>query len=165
VKEGQAPYLIGIPEEIGNTINIKAPAPTISWREASDVSTLDLSDRLNYSDWRYFSGAFLDAMNQVPKYFGELDYQNYVYQHLQLFFSQRKKIYQERLKKCLVSGPLGIISDFPCLTLLDRRRCPCVIILRIRKFLVLLISTAVNMNLLACNRTDIKKRHVLPMAP
>lgn len=55
-----------------------------------------LSERLEYSDWRYFTGTFLDALRAVSNTFEGLDYTDYVDRHLDFFLEHRDAVLRER---------------------------------------------------------------------
>ena len=41
----------------------------------------DIPERLDFSDWRYFSGTMIDAIHQANQHFDTIDYHSYVKQH------------------------------------------------------------------------------------
>jgi len=67
----------------------------------------DHPERLDYSDWRYFSGTFLDAMFAVSDRFEGLDYSDYVNRHLQFFLEKRGVIAAERNDYNLIESAFG----------------------------------------------------------
>lgn len=58
------------------------------------VSTIP--EPLDYSDWRYFTGTFLDALLAVGRTFEGLDYADYVDRHLDSFLAHRDAVARER---------------------------------------------------------------------
>jgi rhamnogalacturonyl hydrolase YesR len=75
-----------------------------------------LPHRLAYSDWRYFTGTFLDALLNVSGHFPDLDYVGYVETHMDFFLQQRPIIERERRLRGLIESPFGHYFRF---TLLD----------------------------------------------
>src|SRR5690606_27417831 len=69
------------------------------------VSTID--DRLAYSDWRYFTGTFLDAMFRVQDAFPNQDYSEYLNEHLNFFLANRDVIAAERNRLNLRESAYG----------------------------------------------------------
>ncbi|HUF09693.1 MAG TPA: glycoside hydrolase family 88 protein [Rhodothermales bacterium] len=67
----------------------------------------DHPERLEYSDWRYFSGTFLDAMFAVSDRFEGLDYSDYVNRHLEFFLEKRDVIAAERNDYNLIESAFG----------------------------------------------------------
>lgn len=67
----------------------------------------DHPERLDYSDWRYFSGTFLDAMFSVSERFEGLDYTAYIDDHLAYFLEHRDLIARERSDYNLIESAFG----------------------------------------------------------
>ena len=67
----------------------------------------DHPERLDYSDWRYFSGTFLDAMFAVSDRFEGLDYSDYFNRHLEFFLEKRGVIAAERNDYNLIESAFG----------------------------------------------------------
>lgn len=64
--------------------------------------------RLNFTDWRYYTGTFLTAMNDVTNHFGTLDQSPFIEQHLQFFYKNKDKIAAENHATGRLSGPFTL---------------------------------------------------------
>lgn len=67
----------------------------------------DHPEKLDYSDWRYFSGTFLDALYSVSDVFDDLDYSDYIERHLDFFLDHRDLIAAERREYNLIESAFG----------------------------------------------------------
>jgi rhamnogalacturonyl hydrolase YesR len=77
--------------------------------------TSHLPHRLAYSDWRYFTGTFLDALYNVSDVFDELDYTGFVERHMDYFLQHRDAIADERGRRGLIESPFGHYFRFSLL--------------------------------------------------
>ncbi len=75
----------------------------------------DHPEKLDYSDWRYFSGTFLDAMNTVTRHFDDLDYGEYINRHMDFFLTHRDLIARERETYHLIESAFGHYFRFSLL--------------------------------------------------
>ena len=75
----------------------------------------ELPHRLAYSDWRYFTGTFLDALYTVSDTFDELDYTRYVNTHMDFFLQQNPIINRERRLRGRIESPFGHYFRFSLL--------------------------------------------------
>ncbi len=66
-----------------------------------------LPGKLAYQDWRYFTGTFLDAMRNADRHFSDLDYSEYINNHLNFFLDNRTDIQQMRDDYGLRESPFG----------------------------------------------------------
>ncbi len=66
-----------------------------------------LPGKLAYQDWRYFTGTFLDAMRSADRHFSDLDYSEYINNHLNFFLDNRDDIQQMRDDYGLRESPFG----------------------------------------------------------
>lgn len=73
------------------------------------------ADKLEYADWRYFTGAILDAMYSVTDTFDSLDYQPYINRHLDFFLEKRPLIERERADYGLIHSAYGHYFRFALL--------------------------------------------------
>jgi rhamnogalacturonyl hydrolase YesR len=67
----------------------------------------DHPEHLDYSDWRYFSGTFLDALYSVSDTFDNLDCTVYINRHLDFFLDHRDVIAAERKDYHLIQSAFG----------------------------------------------------------
>ncbi len=65
------------------------------------------ADKLDYADWRYFTGTILASLYQVSDTFEKLDYQPYINQHMNFFLSKRPLLEQERANYGRLHSPFG----------------------------------------------------------
>ena len=65
------------------------------------------ADKLDYADWRYFTGTILDSLYQVTDAFEALDYQPYINRHMDFFLDKRPVIARERQTYGQLHSPFG----------------------------------------------------------
>ncbi len=82
------------------------------WRPPVPATVRTLPEKLNFSDWRYYTGTFLAAMADASRHFPSLDYQAYIDRHIDFFLAHRQGILEEREKKGLRSGPFSLYYRF-----------------------------------------------------
>ncbi len=83
-----------------------------NWHFPRPFIASQLPEKLNYSDWQYYTGTFLAAMYDVSNHFPELDYQNYINAHIDFFLTNRFRIAQERKEGKLRTGPFNLYFRF-----------------------------------------------------
>jgi rhamnogalacturonyl hydrolase YesR len=74
-----------------------------------------LPDPLDYADWRYFTGTFLDALDEVSRAFSGLDYYAYIDTHIEFFLDHYRRIETERKAYGLLRTPYGHFFRFSLL--------------------------------------------------
>lgn len=84
-----------------------ADAPVYAWRLPQPHLVSAIDDRLSYSDWRYFTGTFLDAMYRVQDAFPDQDYTEYINRHLDFFLDNRDAVAAERQRLHLRESAFG----------------------------------------------------------
>ncbi|WP_323845727.1 glycoside hydrolase family 88/105 protein [Microbulbifer magnicolonia] len=65
------------------------------------------SDKLEFADWRYFTGTILDSLYTVSDTFEQLDYSDYINRHMSFFLKNRDMIAGEREAHGLLHSPFG----------------------------------------------------------
>ncbi|MEX0719562.1 MAG: glycoside hydrolase family 88 protein [Balneolaceae bacterium] len=70
---------------------------------------------LRYQNWHYSTGTFLDAMKQTGETFPELDYKDYINEHLDYFLNNKDHIAQMREEYGLIESPFGHYFRFSLL--------------------------------------------------
>ncbi|WP_226704704.1 glycoside hydrolase family 105 protein [Microbulbifer elongatus] len=65
------------------------------------------SDKLEFADWRYFSGTILDSLYTVSDTFDSLDYGDYINRHMNFFLQNRDSVARERDAHGLLHSPFG----------------------------------------------------------
>ncbi|WP_417451571.1 glycoside hydrolase family 88/105 protein [Kordiimonas sp.] len=65
------------------------------------------SDKLEYADWRYFTGTILDSLYTVSDTIEKLDYRPFINQHMDFFIEKRELIARERQERGLLHSPFG----------------------------------------------------------
>ncbi len=74
-----------------------------------------LPDPLDYADWRYFTGTFLDALDVVSQVFTDLNYYEYIDRHLDFFLDNYEFMEAERNAYGLLRTPFGHYFRFSLL--------------------------------------------------
>ncbi len=77
------------------------------WKEPVLHEVTSLAGPLDLSDWRYFTGTFLDAMITTQEQVSGVDYSNYIDTHLDFFLHHKDAIEAEREKYGLRHSPFG----------------------------------------------------------
>lgn len=75
----------------------------------------ELPHPLDYADWRYFTGTFLDALDEVSRMFPELNYYEYIDEHIDFFLNNYQSIQAERSAYGLLRTPFGHYFRFSLL--------------------------------------------------
>ena len=65
------------------------------------------ADKLEYADWRYFTGTILDSLYGVSDTFAHLDYRPYIDRHMNFFLKKRDLIAREREEYGRLHSPFG----------------------------------------------------------
>lgn len=65
------------------------------------------SDKLEYADWRYFTGTILDSLYVVSDTIEPLDYTPFINRHMDFFLENREMIARERQERGLLHSPFG----------------------------------------------------------
>ncbi|MEY4541522.1 MAG: hypothetical protein RLZZ306_3279 [Bacteroidota bacterium] len=73
-------------------------------RKQIPVNITTAKGNVEFSDWRYFTGTFLTAINDVSKYYQLPDYQVFIQKHISFFLNNYPKIKEERVKFGLRDG-------------------------------------------------------------
>ena len=74
-----------------------------------------IPEPLAYSDWRYFTGTFLDALTAVSRTFEGLDFNGFVDRHMDFFLAHRDALARERERFGLRAGAFGHYFRFALL--------------------------------------------------
>lgn len=80
---------------------------TIRWDIPKLHLVKSLPGWLTYQNWHYSGGTFLDAMRQVGDQFSELDYSNYIEEHMAFLADHIDDIEQMRKDYGVIEGPFG----------------------------------------------------------
>lgn len=73
------------------------------------------SNKLEYADWRYFTGTILDSLFNVTDTFENLDYQPYINRHMNFFLEKIDLIAREREEYGRLHSPFGHYFRFALL--------------------------------------------------
>lgn len=109
----QAPRLSDEAFVIAGPLPVDTPTPAfemgqaIRWTIPPHHLVSAIAEPLAYSDWRYFTGTFLDGLAEVQATFEELSYQTYMDAHLDFFLSHREAVAEERAAYGLVESAFG----------------------------------------------------------
>jgi len=101
-KSGSSPFAVGIRNNTGDT----------RWNLQKAPKVLVLKDKLAFTDFRYFTGTFVDALQQVSDHFEELDFQKYIDEHETFFFTHYPSIALQRKKAGVIAGPFDHADRF-----------------------------------------------------
>ena len=77
--------------------------------------TQNFTDRFSFSDWRYYTGTFLVAMDEVSTKFESLDNSAHLTQHFDFFFKHEENIAAERRQTGQLGGPFSLYYRFKML--------------------------------------------------
>ncbi|HEX7070809.1 MAG TPA: glycoside hydrolase family 88 protein, partial [Rhodothermales bacterium] len=67
----------------------------------------DVSEPLDFSDWRYFTGTILSGLDAVGSTFDGLDYEEYIDRHLDFFLNHRDAVARQREDLGLLASVFG----------------------------------------------------------
>lgn len=84
-----------------------ASGKTIRWDIPKLHLVKSLPGWLTYQNWHYSGGTFLDAMKQVGNQFPELDYSNYIEEHMTFLADNIDDIARMRNDYGVIEGPFG----------------------------------------------------------
>lgn len=99
------------------------PAGDPTWNAPIDLAHRTLEAPLDLTDWRYFTGIFLDALIQAGKQFDRADLKAFAERYLDFFKKNIPIIEKERIQKKLIESPFAhyfryqLLDDFGTQTL------------------------------------------------
>lgn len=94
-----------------------APDEAPVWVAPPAAQRLALSgDPMVYSDWRYFTGVFNNALLDVRGIFPDLDYRPFVRRHVDFFYQHKNRVATERARLTLRDG---VFNQYFRFTMLD----------------------------------------------
>ncbi|WP_016954380.1 glycoside hydrolase family 88/105 protein [Catenovulum agarivorans] len=90
----------------------QSQSSTAKWALQTRPIITDIDDKLDFSDFRYFTGTILDAMQQLSDYYDTDQFLAYMEKHQSFFFTHYPNILKQREELNVIAGPFSHADRF-----------------------------------------------------